>query len=750
MNDQPDSLLPRILIIDDNESIHSDFRKILGGQGAGGGRLQDLENALFGSTEKPVDRPGFRIDSAFQGQEGLALVQRALDENDPYAMAFVDVRMPPGWDGVETLERIWQCYPEMQAVICTAYSDYSWDDMGRRLGLVDRLLILKKPFDTTEVLQLAYALTAKWALARQAKLRMEDLDRMVRERTEKLQREIQERKCVEEVLRISEERFAKAFRASPMAMAIQDRAGRRFLDANPSFLDLTGYDAGQLLQRTAEELRLWENEGPLSADTLKAGDGVHSRPFLLRRGDGMTRNTLVWVEPITLVTGPSLLLIAEDITQRLKLEGQLRQAHKMEAVGCLTAGIAHEFNNILTVIQGHACLLRGNQGDRQTAAESVERIVQASQRAAALTRRLLTFSRKQPLQLKPLSLSTAINDLQKMLGRLLGEHYELQLDCAADLPLTCADEANMEQIVINLALNARDAMPAGGVIRISTSYVRVNERAAREVLDARPGRFVCLTVSDTGCGMSREVLSHIFDPFYTTKEVGKGTGLGLSTVHGIVQQHQGWIEVSSEVGRGSAFKVFLPACDKETVAGVVAEEPFGPMLRSSFGEAILVVEDEEIVREMARVTLERAGYRVFEAADGPKAVALWKECHTHIDLLVTDMVMPNGMSGGDLARTLQAWDPRLRVVYVSGYSSEVLKGDVGLQRQVEFLRKPYDAHALLKVIKLSLDNPMGGHISAAPLSADSVVSGDKRQPPLSAILAKSARLGEGSTEKRLS
>ena len=724
MNAQAANRSSRILIIDDNESIHSDFRKILGGQGGGGGRLQLLENALFGGTETPVNRPCFRIDSAFQGQEGLALVQHALQENDPYAMAFVDIRMPPGWDGVETLERIWQCYPEMQAVICTAYSDYSWDDMGRRLGLVDSLLILKKPFDTTEVLQLAHALTRKWALARQAKLRMEDLDRMVRERTEKLQREVQERKSVEEVLRLSEERFAKAFQASPLAMAIQSRADGRFLDANPSFLELTGYHAGQLLQRTAEELCLWETNGPLSSEALKTGNVIRDRPSLLRRGDGTTRNTLVWVEPITLVTGASVLVIAEDVTERMKLEGQLRQAHKMEAVGCLAAGIAHEFNNILTVIQGHACLLRGNEGDRRSAAESIERIAQASQRAAALTRRLLAFSRKQPLQLKPINLSVAVNGLQKMLSRLLGEHYELRLDCPAELPLTFADEANMEQIVINLALNARDAMLAGGVILVATSQVRVDELNARDVLDARPGRFVCLTVSDTGCGMNQEVLSHIFDPFYTTKEVGKGTGLGLSTVHGIVQQHKGWVEVSSEVGRGSVFKVFLPVCDKKTVAGAVAEEPFGPMLRSSFREAILVVEDEDVVREMARAALERAGYHVFEAADGPQAISLWKQCTTHIDLLVTDMVMPNGMSGGELARTLQTTDPRLRVVYVSGYGSEVLREDVGLQRQVEFLRKPYDAHALLKVIKLSLGHPVSRQNTVAPSSTGSVVNGN--------------------------
>ena len=370
------------------------------------------------------------------------MVQRALEENDPYALAFVDIRMPPGWDGVETLEHLWQCSPELQAVICTAYSDYSWDDMSRRLSQVDSLLILKKPFDTAEVLQVAHALTRKWALARQAKLRMEDLDRMVRERTQELQQEIQERARVQEA--------------------------------------------------------------------------------------------------------------------QLKLEAQLRQAQKLEAVGCLAAGIAHEFNNLLTVIQGHTDLLSGKPLGTRAATESIARIAQASQRAASLTRRLLAFSHKQPMRFKPIELSAAVQGLAKMLGQLIGEPYQLCLDCAANLPAIRADEGNVEQILINLSLNARDAMPDGGTIQVGTTFALFDEAAARDHLEARPGRFVCLTVSDTGCGMSREVLGRIFDPFYTTKDVGKGTGLGLSTVHGIVQQHAGWIEVASEIGKGSTFKVFLP------------------------------------------------------------------------------------------------------------------------------------------------------------------------------------------------
>ncbi len=258
MNHHPTSRPPRILIVDDNAAIHNDFRKTLGSQPVGGKQLDDLEESLFGAPAAPAPRAVFRIDSAFQGQEALAMVQRALEENDPYSLAFVDIRMPPGWDGVETLEQLWKCWPELQAVICTAYSDYSWDDMARRLPQTDSLLILKKPFDTAEVLQLTHAMTRKWALARQARLREEDLDRMVRERTQTLQHEIEERARVEEALRVSEERFSKAFRASPMPMAIQSIADGRFLDANPSFLQLAGYSTDRLILHTEQELRLWE------------------------------------------------------------------------------------------------------------------------------------------------------------------------------------------------------------------------------------------------------------------------------------------------------------------------------------------------------------------------------------------------------------------------------------------------------------------------------------------------------------
>jgi two-component system, cell cycle sensor histidine kinase and response regulator CckA len=705
----------RILIVDDNPAIHEDFRKILGEQMPVVSRLTELETRLFGPSEVPVRRAGFRMDSAYQGQDGLRMLQKAIEEKDPYALAFVDVRMPPGWDGLETLEHFWKFCPDVQAVICTAYSDYSWEQITRRLKQTDNLLILKKPFDAIEALQVAHAMTKKWELGRQAKLRMEDLDRMVTERTHELQAEVDERLRVQEHLRHTEERFAKAFNASPLPMAIQSCDGQ-FLDANQSFLELTAYDSNDLIGRTAGELKLWPDNDTKILAAARAEGRFRNQQYVLNRRDGKSRTTLMWTEPITLETGPSQLLIVEDITDRLKLESQLRQAQKMEAVGCLATGIAHEFNNLLTVIQGHAGLLRNGSGDGRFRADSVERITQASLEAASLTRRLLTFSRKQPLQLKPINLSKTLENMRRMLSRLVGERYQLQVNCQAELPSVQADEPSFQQVVINLVLNARDSMPSGGTIEVETSTVTLDADAARDHVDARPGRFGCLSIADSGCGMTAEVAGRVFEPFFTTKEVGKGTGLGLSAVHGIVQQHGGWIQVATQPDKGSTFKIFLPACET-TTDETSAPEFVSQRATGGSGEAVLLVEDEPSVRELARLTLEQGGYRVFEAANGPEALTVWEKSPVRIDLLVTDMVMPKGVTGAELAKALVKKDPQLRSIVTSGYSSEAGHDDELPVPGGRFLSKPYDPLTLLRTVKRSLDGRDGANAAEPSFSA---------------------------------
>ncbi|MGC3959031.1 MAG: ATP-binding protein [Verrucomicrobiota bacterium] len=628
---------PRLLLVDDNAAIHQDFKKILATPAQAASELEDFEAALFQKPKSLIERVSFRMDSAFQGQEALALVQQSLAANDPYTLAFMDIRMPPGWDGVETIERIWQICPDLQMVICSAYSDYTWEDLIQRFGHTDNLLILKKPFEMVEVLQIAHALTKKWALALQSRLWMKDLDRLVRERTqelvvanEQLRAEIVSRTQMQEALRISEERFAKAFRTSPMPMAILRQLDRQFVDANESFLKLVGFTAEELRTQTAEGSQLWAETTERKIAALKTGDNLHNHPCSLQAQDGSPRQVVLWAEPIALADGACVLLILEDVTDQLRLETQLRQAQKMEAVGRLAAGVAHEFNNILTVIQGHAELLRQAQIAPRQILDSSNRISQVSQRAATLTRQLLMFSRQQPMQLQPLNLSAAVEATDKMLRQLIGERHELHLVCAPELPLILADAGNMEQILINLCLNARDAMPKGGPIRIETSQLTLTAETARRHPDARPGLFVSIAVTDAGCGISPDILRRVFDPFFTTKEIGKGTGLGLSTIHGIVKQHNGWIEATSEVGQGSTFRVFLPAAPPENLKSPQCEVLRDVAPAQGHGEIILVVEDDPSVRELARATLERGGYRVLEAEDANGALQVWREVATPI------------------------------------------------------------------------------------------------------------------------
>jgi CheY-like chemotaxis protein len=373
----------------------------------------------------------------------------------------------------------------------------------------------------------------------------------------------------------------------------------------------------------------------------------------------------------------------------------------MEVIGRMAAGIAHEFNNLLTVIQGDVGLLQSAPPNAVDRSALLEQIMQASQRAATFTRQLLAFSRKQVLQPRVLNFSELILRMKKMLGRMIGEKYTVNVQCDDTFLSVRADEGGLEQVLMNLVLNARDSMPDGGVVEIGAELVRLTESAARENTEARAGQFVCLRVDDHGSGMTPQVLSRIFDPFFTTKEVGKGTGLGLSTIHGIVKQHEGWVEVTSEVGKGSSFKVFLPASSVPPGRATVTEK--SPAPEAGNGETVLVVEDETAVRDLACMALRKRGYHVLSASDGPQAIELWKRNPGPVDLLLTDMVMPNGISGGELARELSSRNPTLKIIYTSGYSTEILKQDSLLTQGINFLPKPYDLHALLKAVRLCLD-----------------------------------------------
>jgi two-component system, cell cycle sensor histidine kinase and response regulator CckA len=393
------------------------------------------------------------------------------------------------------------------------------------------------------------------------------------------------------------------------------------------------------------------------------------------------------------------LVVAQDISERHLLEQQLRQAQKMEAVGRLAGGVAHDFNNLLMVIKGHTELLMSGLPAGDRVARKIAQIDRAADRATSLTKQLLAFSRMQVLQPRVMNLNAIVEDMGKLLPRLIGEDIELNIRMAADLGSIRADASQMEQIIMNLAVNARDAMPNGGRLFIETSNADLDDAYNVTHPIVQAGRYVSLAVSDTGIGMDAETQAHIFEPFFTTKEAGKGTGLGLATVYGVVKQSGGFIWVYSEVGKGTSFKIYLPRVDqveeKGSAPNAAGEAPRG-------AETILLAEDEQDVREVAREFLESAGYTVVEARDGNEALRVAGDRNRGIDLLVTDMVMP-GMTGRELAQRIQALRPALPAIFMSGYSEQTAAENAQSNGSIYLLTKPFSRSGILRTIREALN-----------------------------------------------
>ena len=372
----------------------------------------------------------------------------------------------------------------------------------------------------------------------------------------------------------------------------------------------------------------------------------------------------------------------------------------MESIGHLTGGVAHDFNNLLSVILGNASVLREPGLSPAELSESQQEIIQAAERAATLTRQLLAFSRKQAMQPVRLDLEKVVANVANMLRRIVGENISLVFQAESNLPAIQADPGMIEQILLNITVNSRDAMPGGGKLTISTGTETWDSTRAGECPGAAPGLHVRLTVQDTGSGIAPEDLPHVFEPFFTTKEAGKGTGLGLATVYGIVKQHGGWITVASEINHGTTFRIYFPA-----LANVIPDRMHrreAPTLPCGT-ETILVVEDEFEVRLIMENMLQRCGYRVLQAESGPAALEVWREREGKIALLLTDIVLPGGMTGHELALQLQAADPGLKIIYTSGYAPDSLSKHLRLVEGVNFLPKPYHHQTLAHIVRNALD-----------------------------------------------
>jgi len=1086
MNDLPAERNRRILVIDDNRAIHDDFRKILSPDTTAAAALDKTETKLFAGPANVLRGIRYDIDSAYQGQEGVTLVRQALEKGRPYAMAFVDVRMPPGWDGVETTQRILGIDPDIQIVICTAYADYSWEQMFEKIGNRDGLLILKKPFDAVEAFQLAHALTEKWWLHQQSRQKMEELENRVAERTaelgktnQALQADITGRKSIEEHLRVQttaldaaanaivitdyngtiqsanpaftaltgytaqevvgqnprilksgkqDEAFyrnlwqtissgqvwngeltnrrkdgslyveemtitplrnadgviaryigikqdvsgrnraeakLKLFRAlidhSSDGIYVMDPVTRRFLDVNESGCRALGYTRDELLALTAFDVTEEGNRALFDAtDTRMKKAGHATAEALHRRKDGTTYPVEVSLSPVTLdreylvaivrdtterkraeeslrkseekfqglfessrdaimtleppswkftsgnpaclkmfrakneeqfmshgpadlspdrqpdgrasaekaremmetalregshffewthrrldggefpadvlvtrmeqggkvmlqatvrditerkraeetlrasqqiiegiinaipvrvfwkdknlvylgcnaifardagfadakdvigkddyqmgwrdqaekyrgddrqviESGCSKLSIEEpqttpegntitiltskiplrsskgeisgvlgtymDITERKRLEARLFQSQKMETVGKLAGGIAHEFNSILTAIIGQSELLLNDLPPGNPLRKNAAEIGKAADRAATLTRQLLAYGRKQILQPQILDLNSILAGMEGTLRHLLGCSTVMNIAAFPGLKSVKADAGQIEQVIMNMVFNARDAMPNGGQLTLETSNVSFDQESVDRYPELKPGDYVMLAITDTGAGMSEEIKAHVFEPFFTTKGVGQGTGLGLSTCYGIIKQSGGHISVYSEPGRGATFKIYLPQVESRTE--IPLQRPDSSALPRGT-ETILLVEDDPALCEMAVTLLRRLGYTVLAAANGIEALSLKQQRDIgHIDLLFTDVVMPH-MSGKELADRMRAVYPHTRILFTSAYTESVVVHQGVLDKGVALLQKPFTPSALAHKLREVLDQP---------------------------------------------
>ena len=498
-------------------------------------------------------------------------------------------------------------------------------------------------------------------------------------------------------LRRSEARYRSLVQSSVYGIYRSSIEGR-FLDVNPALITMLGYESAEqvlLLDPEKDVFAQPQEHARLIEEFRRSGrlDGVELK---WKRKDGIVITVRISGRAVSSADEPADVLeaIAEDVTDRRALEDQLRQSQKMEAVGRLAGGVAHDFNNLLMVISGYAEVILASLPLADPLHEKGRAIQLAADRATTLTRQLLAFSRKQLLELKVVDVNAIVQDMERLLRPLIGENVELVTELTPHAAHVRADAGQLEQVLMNLVVNAKDAMPEGGRLMIQTQNIVMDESHRRGTQFIRPGSYVMLSVSDTGSGMDKETQSRIFEPFFTTKEKGKGTGLGLSTVYGIVKQSGGYVMVQSEVDRGSTFQIYLPQVEG------VAEKHAVPAADAASGgnETVLLVEDEESVRQLVRDTLSGKGYRVLEAESGEAGLATAEKHGEKIDLVITDVVMP-GMTGREMVKQLAQARPGVKVLYLSGYTEDAILSDGSIESGTAFLQKPFSLQSLSKKVR---------------------------------------------------
>ena len=591
-------------------------------------------------------------------------------------------------------------HPTVQNLLCAPLgvkgAVHGWIYVADRLASSDF---------TEQDTQTLMTLAAQVSLAYENTLYLDAIQRHTRE----LEMEIDER-------RRAEDRFHVLVETAPTGIVIADEKGR-IVEVNAQALQSFGYGREELLGQSVETLlpeRLRQAHQEHRSGYMKS---PHARPMgvgvelFARRKDGTQFPVEISLGPLVTKEGVLVSSTIVDITERKKMEQQLRLSQRMEAIGKLAGGVAHDFNNLLAVILGCSDVLVDALPADHPGLRKVEMIRKAGASAADLTRQLLAFSRQQMIQPRVLDLKEIIERTQGLLHRLIGENIEFTISMERSLGRVKSDAGQIEQVLMNLAVNARDAMPKGGHLTIEAKNVELDDSYKQEHQQVIPGQYVMLAVADTGCGMDRETQSRIFDPFFTTKELGKGTGLGLATVYGIVKQSGGYIWVYSELAKGTVLKVYLPRV--EEAADAIERKELDKAL-SRGCETVLLAEDSDSLREMAREYLESVGYTVLEAASGKDAFQRAKEFAGHIDLLLTDVVMPE-MSGPELAGAMMMLRPGLKVIFTSGYTDDAIARQGVLDPTVAFIQKPYRPKALARKIREVLDVAPGttGHNTAS-------------------------------------
>jgi len=515
-------------------------------------------------------------------------------------------------------------------------------------------------------------------------------------------RNITERKRAEEALRRSEADFRSVVEDAPYGIYRASITGR-FLQVNPALQKMLCYEDRQDLLRKDVATDIFQHKAEYQrlTEILSRTEEIKDMEMEWKRQDGTPITVRCSGRSVNDENGVSAYfeVFAEDVTEKRVLEKQLRMAQKMEAIGRLSGGIAHDFNNLLGVIIGYSRVLKRQLGENNALLEHALEIEKAGERAASLTRQLLAFSRQQVLTPAVLSLNTLATDMEKMLPRLLGEDIEVSLVLDPELGNVKADQGQIEQVIMNLAVNARDAMPSGGKLKIRTANVALDQTYTRNHPGSKAGNFVMLGVTDTGTGMDTATLAHMFEPFFTTKERGKGTGLGLATVYGIVKQSDGYISVESSPGRGASFEIYLPRYEGQPAA---EPQPIDHAENLRGTESILLAEDSESLKKLAQTNLESAGFHVLSASSGEEALEIATRHGSTFDLLLTDVVMP-GMNGRVLAEQLLPRQPGMKVLYMSGYTDSFIAGHGVLEPGTHLLHKPFTEEVLIRKVREVLD-----------------------------------------------